>query len=75
MGSSIHQITKLKQIAVFGQLKVSKLMRELRQLTKLTQEQLATLLNIVYTSDRTNNAHPYLLALKDPLTTYFLTAE
>ncbi|MGI2909422.1 helix-turn-helix domain-containing protein [Tolypothrix sp. VBCCA 56010] len=49
------------------QLKVSKLIRELRQLTTLTQEEFATLLGVAYgTINRWENGHmqPSPLALK-----------
>ncbi|WP_051470005.1 helix-turn-helix domain-containing protein [Fischerella sp. PCC 9605] len=64
---SSNQNTKLKKIAGLRQPEVSKLIRELRQLTTLTQEQLATVLGVAYgTINRWENGHmqPSPLALK-----------
>lgn len=67
MCSPINQTTKAKKTAVLRQPEVSKLIRELRQLTTLTQEQLATQLGVAYgTINRWENGHmqPSPLALK-----------
>lgn len=67
MCSPINQTTKPKKTAVLRQPEVSKLIRTLRQLKTLTQEQLATLLGVTYgTINRWENGHmqPSPLALK-----------
>ena len=59
--------TMLKKTVVLEQPKVSRLIRELRQLTGLTQEQFAMVLGVTYTTvNRWENAHmqPSPLALK-----------
>lgn len=63
----LNQNAKPKKTALLTQPDVSKLISELRQLIKVTQEELATLLGVAYgTVNRWENGHmqPSPLALK-----------